>query len=321
MTPTRAVIGGRWSFAILVVLVSSAAACVAPPGARLLPQPTDRQGSLAIVLDSAAPVVVSQDGLTMTVAVDKVAVGPGDPVRVTLTLTNNRTTPATYLDAGCGMHVLATAELAVPVDPPGRDWTGIDSEFKSEALAHALGPGGISYREPYPRPFGPPCLKGGTDRDLAPGATVTGTGVWAANLTRGITAVPGPVPVVFSVEYDLSPQPSLVPPNTVVQGAQMPSFKEISATSQIMVTGSGPAVLSAGQAIDAALADTRFVGWLHEQPASRWSNINLYLDGDGWHVELFRDQSGAQRNWATATVQPVSGAVTQLDICASPCDR
>jgi hypothetical protein len=273
-----------------------------------------------VTLTAGQPVSIARNGLRLTVTVDRVVVDPGGVINVALKLANERDTPLVYRDAACDMHLTATAELAVPGKASGKAWSGIEGSFKATALSSALGPGGVAWNQAYVRPFGPVCLGGVAERSLAPGAAVSGSGSWTADLAPGMPADPGAVPVAFSVEYDIQRIPDASGSLTGPSGVSQPQFSALWATSAVTVADAGQPGTSAALAIDAALANPRFDAWLHERPEADWSNINLYVDGDGWHVEAFREEGPSTRSWAMATVAS-SAEVADVNVCAAPCDH
>jgi hypothetical protein len=100
----------------------------------------------------------------------------------------------------------------------------------------------------------------------------------------------------------------------------MTHYRETIANNDLQILGSAVSPMSAGLAIDAALADTKFTTWLEKQPSRTWSGANLWLDAQGWHVELFREV-GVPRSFGRVTVQPVTGQTVVVDICTDPCGR
>ena len=105
----------------------------------------------------------------------------------------------------------------------------------------------------------------------------------------------------------------------------------MAAEGLVRVEGEPPRLVSAGQAVDALLADERFASWLPLQPPTTWSNANLFLQsmpaaagivpaGPTWEIDLFREV-GVPRNWAIGFVDAFTGQLRNLAFCNDPCDR
>ena len=98
----------------------------------------------------------------------------------------------------------------------------------------------------------------------------------------------------------------------------------------LTIAGPAPRVISAGQALDALLADPRFSSWLQRQRDSECETANLFLannqnggiipSGPIWDIELFCE-TGVPRHFSIAAVDAASGAVRLVNVCDDPCAR
>lgn len=271
--------------------------------------------------------VVSKDGLTLAVELDRTDVAPGGEVVARVTLRNDRRQEVEYQSTGC-RPVVWTVKLRLPVAPEGRAWPGIAGEFKKYALTQGFGPGGVPALQPVDTspPF-PPC-------QVEPGRTVLGPGAarewritWQAEIVAGVPALSGEAPFTISLSYDPDRQAAAAAGGMGILPLRFQTWQQIGVDGTLRIVGDAPRPLSGGEAIDIVLADARFASWLAEQPPASWANANLFLQswpkdegivpaGPSWNVELFREP----RNWAIAFVQPHTGRL-ELNFCNIPCDR
>ena len=220
-----------------------------------------------------------------------------------------------------------TVDVVVPVEPIGRDWDGIAAAFKTYALRESAGsPMESSIRKSlHTTARATPCHaldRGGGDGFLPTtiihaGTTYETVLTWPAEIIRGIPAIPGPAPFSIKVRYDQAQA-----------GGGLIHAATLEARGVLTVLDGAPSAISAGNALDAALADLLFATWLTKQPKAAWVNANLFLQpaavGNAvlpsvpyWDVELFR----APRNWAILFIDAMSGEVLGRIFCDIPCDR
>jgi hypothetical protein len=143
--------------------------------------------------------------------------------------------------------------------------------------------------------------------ELPAGESRSWSVTWPAVIIDGVPALPGNAPFVFSIGYDPDDSSTFI------------TFKQLSLTGDLTITGPAPRVLSAGEALDVLLADERFVAWLEEQPPATWRSASLALQaprgsggsapaGPAWEIALHRDKGG-RRYWR-AFVNPLTGELT-----------
>jgi hypothetical protein len=319
--PTRLRVAGAGSLVGVGAAIILVAVALGPGSARR-PQAEPTATATASATTPGpigAPTLTATDNeLSLSVWLDRTSVEPGGKVTVTVSVHNGRSSPVPYVASGDSVAgIMAT--LSLPLVPVGRSWTGIEAALKTDALGKGTVPGET-----------PDTITRGTythyayyDETLAPGQTVTSTLVWTAELVTGVPAVPGDVQFKISL---LGPPPPL--PSGALPGMEFPAtILELS--GDMHVVGQAPAILSKGQAIDAALADPRLAMWLTEQPQTTWSDVNMLLAEPGdtfsgaagplWELAVFRE-NGVPRNFLQAVIDPFTGHV-QLDICESPCSR
>ena len=275
---------------------------------------------------SAAMTLTAQDtGMSLSASLDRTTVEPGGSVAITVSVHNGRTTPAGYY-AQCAGSTIMTTSLPLPLEPVGLSWTGAKAAFKVAALGGTkiLGESNTSIGSSI---YSATCQPGeDAYRTLEPGETIESHLAWSATLVKGVPALPGDVP--FTITFmGLPGYPTAFPtrpPGPVAMILWAPNQSMLHVSGHIEIIGQPPKLLSKGQVIDAALANSEFAGWLAEEPSSTWSIINVALQNDGpagpsWMLEVFRE-NGVPRNLALAYIDPYTGALL-MDTCESPCSR
>ena len=323
---------------LIVIAFGGLAACSAVPASRAPASvatpsvPTSHDASLAPDL------VGQQDGLSVSVHLDRDVVEPGGEITATVSVRNDRPDPAVLIPGLCGAVASVHGEVPIPWEPTGRDWDGIAGEFKRFVLTEGMQPGIVSASLPERvDAFTAPCeeLDPFAQLTLGPGETETSVVTWSAALAKGrlesgVPAQPGEIPYLVDVAYD--PEPPPTPDCHPMCASHVGGMSKVfTLDGAIEVKGPAPAVVTAGQAVDSLLGDAGFVAWLAKQPRSTWSVTNVFLQngngggsvvpkGPSWDIELFREK-GVPRNWAIALVDPFTGEVRKVRYCFNPCDR
>ena len=271
----------------------------------------------------------SDDALSLSVRLDRASLEPGGKVTVEVTVHNGRPSPVLYTVA-CDSPTAMTTTMALPLEPVGRAWTGLEGDLKAAMLSPGRLSGDSSDSIETTTRSGS-CSSGFQgERTLGPGETIASTLVWSAELVSGVYAMPGDVPFTITFDHDrLNGPPSYPPAYKGPIGGWVAIYRHLSVAGQVRIVGQPPQLLSKGQAIDAVLSEPMFASWLTEQPESTWSAANLILGNPGetsivpvgptWELDLFRE-TGVPRNFAMAFVDPFSGAV-RLNFCEAPCSR
>ena len=299
--------------------VVAVAACVVACS----PMPPSAAPVSSIVPAPLTTLVAEANGLRLTASLDRIFVEPGGDVTVQLSLRNTRAEDVVFAEP-CDTDAMIV-EVPVPVEPIGQEWDGIAGIFKSYALEQSTGtPIESSIRTPLRTVADAlPChapTRGepGQEMDMiAAGDTYETTLRWSAELVEGLPAGPGDMPFSIQVLHDLE-----------AGGGGLIKAETLAINGIITVLPGGPAAVSAGQAVDAALADPAFTAWLSKQPRDSWANANLYLQPGArgvdvlpevpyWAVELFREP----RNWAILYVDARNGSLLRSMYCDQPCDR
>jgi hypothetical protein len=312
----------------IAIAVAACAGPNIPPSARA----SGANPSATAVVDAPPTIIsASQDGIAVTVALDRSVVEPGQSVLMTATVRNDRPIPTIVGLSDCGAPATISGDVAVPWDPTGRKWDGVPGDFKRFALEQGLAGGGVPADRPvtiYAR--GEPCEVGEPEIRLGPGASSTALVTWTAQIVEDVPALPGDVPISVGVSYD-RPDPLPAPVCNPICGLRDIPWKSIAANGVIRVAGAPPPILTAGQALDALLADPRFAAWLPTLPSATWSGSNLFLQnmrtgggivppGPMWEIDLFREK-GVPRTWAIGFVGAFDGSVRNVAFCNDPCDR
>ena len=317
-----------WSPVLATMAIVIAVAACAGPNT----PPSGATGSEAAAVDVPPTVIsASQDGIAVTIALDRSVVAPGQSVLMTATVRNDRPIPTIVGFSDCGAPATISGDVAVPWNPTGRKWEGVAGEFKRFALEQGLAGGGVRADRPvtiYAR--GEPCEVGEPEIRLGPGASSTALLTWTAQIVEDVPALPGDVPISVGVSYD---RPDPLPPRACnpLCGLRVIPWKSLAANGVIRVAGAAPPILTAGQAVDALLADARFAAWLPTLPSATWSGSNLFLQnmrtgggivppGPMWEIDLFREK-GVPRTWAIGFVDAFDGSVRNVVFCNDPCDR
>jgi hypothetical protein len=275
---------------------------------------------------SPATTTASGGGLKLVAAFDRLVVAAGASVTVELSIENTRSTDVVFEDP-CQSDAM-TVDVLVPVEPIGRDWDGIAAAFKTYALRESAGsPMESSIRTRlHTTARGTPCHAmdhGGGGGGVLPttiiqaGTTYETVLTWPAEIVSGIPAIPGPAPFSIKVRYDQAEA-----------GGGLIHAATLEASGVVTVLDGAPSAISAGNVLDAALADPPFATWLAKQPKAAWVNANLFLQPAAigvavlpvvpyWDVELYREP----RNWAILYIDAMSGEVLGRMFCDIPCDR
>jgi hypothetical protein len=303
---------------LLVVACSTAAPSVVPGGPTASGSTPEPSASAPITLTA------ERDGLELVAAFDRLIVEPGGDVTVQLSLRNTRSVDVLFSEP-CGQSDAMIVEVPNPVEPIGREWDGIAGVFKAYALGQSTGtPIESSIRTPlrtlakgsrcHANTVGDPSFEHQT---IAAGETYESTFTWSAELVKGLPAGPGQMRFSIQIKHDI-----------VAAGGGLYKAETLAVDGAITVLPGGPKVVTAGEALDAAIGDSDFSAWLSKQPRKSWENANLYLQSGAvgvnvlptvpyWSVELFR----APRNWAIYYVDASTGTLIKRMFCDIPCDR
>lgn len=311
-----------WALAIAIGLT----ACGPAPRPSSTSSPSSAQ-SAAVSAPASTTLVVADAGLRLVAEFDRLQVEAGGAIRVRLSIENTRPTDVVF-EEPCGADAM-TAVVQVPIEPIGRAWAGIAGAFKTYALQQSAGsPIESSIRTglrtsaatgPCHAPSGAGAgAVGPLPTTVIPSGTTYATVLtWTAVIVPGVPALPGSAPYSITVRHDQR-----------LAGGGLIRADTLEATGTITIADGAPSAVSAGQALDAVIADGAFGQWLAKQPRTSWVNTNLFIEPGAvgvdalpavpyWDVELFREP----RNWAIVYVDALSGQVLRRSFCDIPCAR
>jgi hypothetical protein len=322
-----------WLIAGLITACTSS-----PMGGTLSPPPLASQDQPTSVAGSPSQAgsrefVAQADGFTLTVTADRLEVATGETMTFDATFHNGTDEPIDVAGPRCGAGISAFVEVDLPAKPNGKAWTGIRKTFKDYVLTQAYGPGIVPAFQPLRLDLsGQECGEHTISSELSPGASLSRSLSWTAEIVAGVEALPGPVPFTISAGYDQQNGPPSYPPDyDGPHGSWTPIFKALTVEGQLQVVGQGRVLLHAGEIIDAVLADKKYAEWLAQRPAKTWSNANMFLvssptgegilpKGPAWDIDLFREV-GVPRHWAIAFIDPFDARLISVHYCDIPCDR
>lgn len=317
----------------LAVLLAVVAASLAACGSSVSPAPASGLTS-PVSAPSSTSFSATDDGLTLAVSFDSVTVAPGGPVIAHVTVTNDRPNAVVYGRQQCGSPATMVVRLDLQLEPAGLRWTGIAGTFKQYALTQGYGAAGVKATDPVPVAIPLiPCGPAHGDGTLDARASLTTSLTWKAEIVDGVAALPGTVPFTITFDHDPLPRPSqpTAPPSPTPfrpPGLWIEQYHHLAVDGNLQIAGPAPKIVSAGEAIDALLANGGFADWLAKQPESSWANANLFLEsyptaegitpaGPSWDIELFRNP----RNFAIAHIDPFTDVVRSINYCNIPCSR
>jgi hypothetical protein len=308
-------VGGRLSWPVAAIGATAVAIVLALAlASRPISTPGGSTPAISLQPRASAALSASDANIALTVGFDRSTIVSGGPIAASALVTNTSNRTITYQSDGCGDPITLTLAMPVPNEPSGLPQSGQDAKFKQFVLTKGFEQGGLPVLSPVPTNFGSVCQQPPVNLTLGPGQSVTAMPTWQAQLA-GVAAPTGPINLTATFTYDPVPLPS-VPP--VSPGAPIPLRQNIYAhhvvaSGTLAITrGGGPQILSAGEAVDAALRDPAFNAWLARQPQASWTVANLYVEDDGWHVELFVGEA----TFAYVILDPVSGKLRSMRICS-----
>jgi hypothetical protein len=264
-------------------------------------------------LDPGRPVEATggRDGVRVVLHLEHDRLSAGGTQRARILVSNEG--PGTAYWEGTECQLVSAMQVEPPPAPPerpGRAWDGDFGVLKSISLQ---GPGVATFMIPDALARGElsqGCDAVGAIGEIPAGGVLAIDAGWPALTLYGAPAPPGAYRARLPFPY-------------LGRGPFPPAFGEGPAVPPIdvelpfTVAGAVLAGISPGEAIDAALADGRFGGWLASIDRRRWSSSHLrFVDGT-WQLGFTYDaQEGAGRT-AEVRVHPASGAVLEVRLPGS----
>jgi hypothetical protein len=294
------------------------------PTGRLLTRPTLRHRAAAAILvativagcgteqpsnvppePSPDPVTVARDGLVVTLAVDRPTLPAAGRTWVSVSVENTSSEVRLWRGGGCNPLADITIRTATAVTPePGRNWDGLAATFK-DLLAQANQASDTGFFEDerfVDQVAGVVCPADLGVNQISAGQRLEMRAAWDGEI-QGVPAPPGPARIVASFPY--------------LGAAGKPDAPEpIEATVKVAIANPGIRLLSRGQAIDAALGDPEFAGWLASADMTAWCGVDLQSQGRSYVVILSLNRLGATVD-GRATVDRETGSVS-FDTRARP---
>jgi hypothetical protein len=294
----------------------AASGSAAPPGTTQAATSSPASSPSAVLSPSpgASAAVQSPDGAELRITVSATTIAVGQALTVFQVVTNVGSETIQVDNKQCGGPALVEVELPFPTTPTGATLSGQLATFKQWMLDNALTTG-QSRSSTYRTPFGPLGCGGYHPIALAPGGQLTGSRSDPITQVPGVTLPGGPATIVATLFYwqvPATPLPTLGP--NAKPAMRVPIL--VSVSIPISVVGSAPHVLSAGQAVDAALKITEFAAFVAANPPDSWERGILMLnDYYGWDIELQLKSGG----FAAARLDPMTGTVSWHRTCTHSC--
>lgn len=240
----------------------------------------------------------TRDGLIVTLALDHDPLTAGARAWAEVTVVNTAPVVRHYQGGGCNFLADITIRTAAAVAPePGRDWDGMAGFFKNLVLPNGAPDANAFFVDErfVDQGGGVACPADLGLNEINPGERLEMKAAWSGEV-QGVPAMAGPARIVASFPY-LGP----------ADGGEMLGRppQPILAAIDVAVTDGGVRLLSPGLAIDAALANPGFAGWLAASPRAQWQGVLIESRGRQFDVIL---DSGADRG--VATVDRATGVVT-----------
>ena len=285
----------------LVLAVFVVSACAAPPGAS--------DGPPAI---EPAEATATNNGVAVTLDVDRATVPAGGDVVATVTVRNTAPGVVTWQGGGCELEgqFAVTPPMTMAAPPIGHVWDGDKNLIKQIAL-----PDAYALRGPVPPQFAHVDVAFGCPADLAynelkPGETAQATIVWVATTAAASPAPDGDYEVSVAFPYigrDIG--------NPILDFTTIPAVTPITARLVVKVVDQPP-VPSASDALDAILADAAFTSWLSEHRRDSWDGVAIRFVDGAWTVQV----RYAPERMLSARRDPATGAVS-LRVGSAPTFR
>jgi hypothetical protein len=213
--------------------------------------------------------VVEKDGIRMTLAVELAELPIAGRTWVTVTIENRGVASALWQGGGCEVPASIAIEVAAPVRPdPGREWNGLAAQFK-ELLWTPGGEASTGYFQDqrFLEAGGMlACPANLAINELDPGERIDHRAAWDGDVA-GAAAPAGPAAITASFPY--------LGPNRPGADPFAAQLQPIQVTTEVAVVDRGLGLISPGQAIDVALSDQRFAGWIGSRPTEQWQAVEL----------------------------------------------
>lgn len=275
------------------------------------PPPSDR---------ATTPLVGSDGDIQVSIELDRAVVRSGGAVTMTITITNTGSKQARYALGPCGSVSTMVARLPDLPDAAGASWSGLQARAKAFLLIVGAPP---APAEIWVDADPTTCSRAGDAvRALSAGKRDVSTVTWTPSYVPGVPVPEGEV--FFRVTVRHGPAP------TAAIASSTDGFRAIEVEGTIVVEKGTPGPISAAEAADTVLGDSRFAEWLKATSPDDWRVGHVFLvyidtqqqgivpPGPSWEVDFFRGD-GPGQEWAIGFVDPSSGALRSLTLCDASC--
>lgn len=275
----------------------------------------------------------TEEGLSLTVSLSGTAVDAGAPIEAQIEVRNEGADRMLAID-DCGAPAIMFALLKLPTDQ-GKTWTGIAAELKEFAQSDQANDGGLPTTAARPALAVPTTCETSEESELLlqAGGGLNAVLLWRAEVIDGVPAVAQLSEFEVGVRYR---DPESIPPSPKAElGAAAERFgqyERLAIQGSLQIEDQQLSVASPGQALDAALQDDRFAGWLEAQPSKSWTAVNFFLvnhgaaqgivpAGPNWELDVFR-KAGDDQASVVAFIDPLVPSLRALSTCdLPPCVR
>ncbi len=237
--------------------------------------------ALAPSSPSGTPAVTASgvtDGVTLRLDLDRASIKPGDVVWATVTIENTNDRSIQWIGGGCNVPGRVTARIPVLADY-GRNWDYPFAELKKR-LVTVFSQGYV------------PLLDEAAWNKRASGGQICTMDIRAVDL-----AAHGKLTSRFAWDGMIHGSPAPNGDITITAGLEMNDLqhmvgKSVSASATLPLSGGATTRVSAAQAFDAALDDSRFASWVRARMVARGNSApaaydvtgGARLDGDTWVI-------------------------------------
>lgn len=286
-----------------VLMLSVVVACAAP--SQPAPTPSSPTAMPSPAPSGGLPVAVaSRDGVRISISLDRTPIVAGERVWATVVVDNLLPVAVLWQGGGCDFVADVAAALEPPVvSEPGRAWDGLAGRFKRLATPPAQEfPSAPFVDERFVDQGAVACTSDLRINELGPGGQLVMRAAWDGD-AGGVLVGERVTTITASFPF-MGPKGPGDPFSQPVQPLQV--------AVDVPVVDRGIRRISPAAAVDAALADARFAGWLASAPADAWQGVGVDRTKAGYDVVLTLLVDGAPVS-GRATVDPSTGIVTAFE--------
>jgi len=271
------------------------------------------------------PFAATADGVSMDVSLANTVVSAGDSVNVSITITNSGSAPIVYVPQECGSPAAVRVTVQLGTQAFGREWSGAEGDVKARALSDfsAKHANGVPVEARPATCNLPPERWSVGEQQLGVGESLSADATWTAEFVPGVSAPAGPAVMTAVFAYDTGRKP---------RSHRSGPYKGLSVDGPLTVLAGTSQAITAGEAVDAVLADADVASFVRESPRESLSGLSVFLQyiapetqgivpgGPSWEIDIIREE-GVSREWAIGFVDPATGMLRSVSFCRTPCDR